>query len=140
MLNLKSTATFDSTLYPGVAYTLKVMNLGERLSQAADELPLERALASATSNGELTAEALPVVAEMRKRKLAKAIVSVSGVLIDDKPATVDELLKCAPDDLLVEMADRFDEVSGMRGGQEKNSQLPITSSEVVGTGASATTV
>ncbi len=59
--------------------------------------------------------------------IRSAFISIEGIEVDGRPATIDELLTAAPGYLLEEIGSAAEAVSGLTPEEQKNSASPTTS-------------
>ncbi len=89
---------------------------------------------------DLNMESLRVTAlDYNPALLRWGVVDIRGLVIDDQPAGIEELIAKGPEHLTYEIIGKIEEVRGMSGEQLKNSSLPSISSSPADGKTSATT-
>lgn len=161
MLSIQSKTTIESESCPGVTFTVRRLN---KIQRSVRDLPVMEPRMRYTEISEryfelkgrkeqtpetlretkmLDYEAGLVINEhLKPASIRAALVSIEGLEIDGKPATVDSLLADGSPDtdaLIDEIYQACEIAAGLTGTQQKNSPSPSTSVEPVDGGISGST-
>lgn len=142
MFSFSSSATYDSALFPGVRFTVKVATAGNRdalmLSIAKHQQAFDDAMAklaalrddSPVHQGEFATVALQRARQLiRSEYVAWGLLSIEGLVLNgNHTPTVAEVIEHGPTELFGEIHARIEENLGLSREQSGNSPSPTTSS------------
>lgn len=144
MYSFNSKETIESATYPGVKFTVRILNDIQRARRDAKLLDVRARInelqdrwAVAKDKGDGAIELLKIndeaallsQSQLKPAYIRAGLVSVEGIEIDGVPATVETLIESGPVELVNEIYDACVKASGLGAEETKNSQSPGTSPE-----------
>lgn len=143
MYNFQTTKNYESKTLPGVVVKLRKMTENRRHelqllvaspNQRIRELVAKQRQLASQDTAEATLEILSLsdqidliaTKELNPAKLKWGIKSISGLMLDDEPATMENVMDW-PSDLIKELLDLIDDGSALNEVEQKNSESPTTS-------------
>ena len=114
--------TVQSSLAPGVSYTVAKMSFGRRveLTRRIRELAAKKEFLEAGENPDEKMDAALLASEIDRIYLLWGLREVTGLELDGQPASPETLAACGPEDLFREALTVVKQQCGLSNAERKN--------------------
>ncbi len=121
-MHYESERTLESSVAPGVKYTITRMSLGRRieLTRRAWELTGKAECLQASEDPREKLEAAALAAEIDQLYLKWGLKRVEGLTLDGEPATPESLIAIGPEELSKEILTAIRRECGLTDEERKN--------------------